>query len=195
MDVAPRRPMTVAEFLDWEERQPTKYEFDGLRPVGMVGVTVEHSSVQANLLAGLTNQLRGKPCRAHGSDVKIRVAGRIRYPDALVVCTPVPRGTTVVSEPVVVFEILSPSSEHTDLVLKNEEYRATQSIQHHVVLEQTNAGALVFSRKGEDWVSEVVSGADGVLRLLAIGVEMRLAEVYEGIDLPPEQDRGREKAV
>ena len=180
--------MTVAEFLEWEERQPTKYEFDGFRPVAMVGVTVEHSAVQMNLLAGLTNHLRGKPCRPHGSDVKIRVADRIRYPDALVVCTPMPRGTTVITEPVVVFEILSPSSEHTDLLLKNEEYRATLSIQHYVVLEQTNAGALVFSRRGEEWISEVVSGANAVLRLPAIGIAFALAEIYQGVPLLPEQD-------
>ncbi len=188
MNVALRRPMTVAEFLDWEERQPTKYEFDGFAPVAMVGVSTTHSTIQVNLLAALLNRLGGSPCRPHGSDLKVSVAGRIRYPDAQVVCTPVPGATTVVAEPVVVFEILSVSSEHRDLVVKHAEYRATASIRHYVVLEQAQAGVLVFSRKGEDWTAETLGGDDAVLRLPAIGVQIPLAELYAGVVFELGQD-------
>ena len=175
MNVALRRLMTVAEFLDWEERQPTKYEFDGFQPVAMVGVTNAHSIIQSNLIVALGSRLRGTPCQAHGSDFKISVAGRIRYPDAMVVCTPVAADAKLTADPVVLFEILSDSSGHTDLVLKNLEYRETPSVQHYVVLEEKQAGVIVFSRKGEDWVSEALSGDDALLRLPAIGIEVREA--------------------
>ena len=178
--------MTVAEFLDWEERQPTKYEFNGFRPVAMVGVTNAHSIIQSNLIVALVTRLRGTPCRAHGSDFKISVAGRIRYPDAMVVCTPLAPNDKFTATPSVIFEILSEGSGHTDLVLKNLEYRDTSSVQHYVVLEQTQAGVIVFSRKGEDWASEALSGRDAVLRLPAIGITVTLAGIYEDVPLTPE---------
>src|SRR5450755_372259 len=128
MSVAVQLPMTLAEFLAWEERQELRYEFDGFQPVAMVGVTRAHATIQGNLLISLGNRLRGIRCRAFGSDLKIDVAGSIRYPDAFVACTPGAGNQTVVSDPVVVFEILSQGSALTDRVIKNSEYRQTESI-------------------------------------------------------------------
>jgi Uma2 family endonuclease len=135
MNVALRRPMTVTEFLAWEEQQEPRYEFDGFKPVAMVGVTRAHATIQGNLLVFLGNRLRGTRCRAFGSDLKIGVAGSIRYPDVFVARTPGAGSQTVVSDPVVVFEILSQGSALTDRVIKNSEYRQTESILRHVMLE------------------------------------------------------------
>ena len=74
------KPMTLEAFLEWESRQDRKYEFEGFRPVAMTGGTAEHSQIQFNLLGLLFNLLRGHRCRGHGSELKIQVAGRIRYP-------------------------------------------------------------------------------------------------------------------
>src|SRR5271154_1198352 len=101
----------------------------------MVGVTHAHSAIQRNILIALGNQLRGKPCRPHGSKLKIEVAGRIRYPDAFVVCTPKANTDKIVTYPVVIFEILSDGSGHQDRITKNEEYRLTPSVQRYVMLE------------------------------------------------------------
>ncbi len=182
MNVTLRKFMTLEQFLAWEERQELKYEFDGFQPVAMTGGTFEHAAIQINLILALGNRLRGKPCRAIGSELKIEVAGRIRHPDAFVVCTPVPRGTHVVRDPVVVFEILSPSTTHTDLVLKSAEYQATPSIKLYVILEQDHAGAQVFRRRGADWIAETVKD-DDILHLPEIGIEIPLAEIYADVAL------------
>lgn len=121
--------MTLRQFLAWEERQPLRYEFDGFQPVAMTGGTAAHSAIQRNILHALTGRLRGKPCQPYGNDLKIEVVGRARYPDAFVVCMPVAPRQTVVTDPVVVFEVLSDGTANTDLVEKNAEYRATPSIQ------------------------------------------------------------------
>jgi len=164
-------------------RQEIRHEFDGFRPVAMTGGTSEHSGIERNLAVALGSRLRGRTCQFFGSNLKIEVAGRIRYPDGLVVCTPVARGTLVVANPVVVFEILSESTAHVDLVEKNAEYRATPSIQRYVILQQTHAAAIVFARKGEDWVVDVVAGGDGVLSLPEVGIELPLAELYADVTL------------
>ena len=183
MNVALSKQMLLREFLAWEEQQPRKWEFNGFEPVAMVGVSLAHAAIQANLITALRNRLKGKPCRPYGSDLKIEVAGRIRYPDAFVVCTPVPPDATVVKEPVVVFEILSGSSANRDLVTKNAEYRATPSIQRYVILEQTDAGAMVFARKGDDWVSSLASGDDAIIEMPEIGTDIPLAELYADVEL------------
>ena len=190
MNVALRRPVTLDEFLAWERRQELRYEFDGTRAVAVTGGTVEHSVVATNLVRALEDRLRGKPCRAFRGDLKVVVAGRIRYPDAMVTCSPVPRGTDVIPEPVVVFEVLSASTAATDRIEKNEEHRLTPSIRCYVMLEQTRRAATVFARAGDDWVGHVLTG-DAVLAMPEIGVDLPLAEVYAGIefatdDLPPE---------
>ena len=172
--------MTVAEFLEWEERQEDRWEFDGFEPVAMTGGTSRHSTIQVNVLGELHQRLRGKPCRPHGSDLKIYAAGSIRYPDAFVVCLPVDGRATVVYEPVVVFEILSPSTAFTDRGAKNEEYRDTPSIQRYIMLEQDRQAATVFTRAADDWVGHIQSG-DTVLDMPEIGISIPLAELYEGV--------------
>jgi Uma2 family endonuclease len=178
------KPMTLDAFLEWESRQELKYEFDGFQPVAMTGGTAEHSQIQFNLLGLLFSGLRGHRCRGHGSELKIQVAGRIRYPDAFIVCSPVPRGATVVHDPVVVFEILSPSTSDTDHFDKNLEYRDTPSIRRYVMVEQSRRGATVFSRNGDDWVGHVLTGDDD-LALPEVGITLPMAELYEGVTFPP----------
>ena len=86
------------------------------------------------------------------------------------------------------FEILSESTANTDLIEKNAEYRATPSIRRYVILDQTHAAAIVFVREDEHWLSEIIAGADAVLRMPEIGVEIPLAELYEGVGLSGTKD-------
>lgn len=115
-------PMTLGEFLAWEDGQEVKHEFDGFGPIAMAGGTSAHAAIQRNLAVALTVRLRGKPSQFYGSDLKIEVRGRIRYPDGFVVCSPLPGSTKVVRDPVVIFEVMSESSSSTDLITKNHEY-------------------------------------------------------------------------
>jgi Uma2 family endonuclease len=184
MSVAQVHPMGLTEFLAWEERQELKYEFDGYAPVAMVGVTRAHSEIQRNILIALGTRLRGKQCHSHGSELKIEVVGRIRYPDAFVVCTPGETTDTVVTDPVVIFEIISNESDHRDRITKNEEYRLTPSVQRYVMLEQAEPAAMVFAREGERWVGTLHKGA-AILAMPEIGIEIPLAEFYEGLAFTP----------
>ncbi|HEY2616511.1 MAG TPA: Uma2 family endonuclease [Acetobacteraceae bacterium] len=185
MSVALKNPMSLGDFLDWENRQEFKYEFDGFQPVAMTGVTTAHAAIQRNLLGLLFNRLRGHRCQAYGSDLKIQVAGRMRYPDAFIVCSPITPGATVIDDPVVVFEILSPGTSYQDRIEKNREYRATPSIRRYVILEQTRPAATVYARAGDDWVADVLVG-EAELTLPEIGSSISLSEVYEGVPFPSE---------
>jgi Uma2 family endonuclease len=189
MSVALRRPMSLDAFLDWEQTQETRWEFDGVAPVAMTGGTAEHAAIQLNLYLAVGGRLRGKACRLFTADMKIQAAGSIRYPDAFVSCTKLPRGALVVTDPVVVFEILSPTTAGTDFGVKNEEYRDTPSIRRYVMLAQDRKHATVFERIGGDWVGHIVSG-DTVLLMPEIGIEVPLAELYAGVSFGGEAEPG-----
>ena len=189
MNAPLRQPMPVDRFLDWEERQELRHEFDGVRALAMTGGTSEHDRISLNLAASLVARLRGKPCRPCGSNLKIEAAGSIRYPDAFVACAPVPRGTTVIRDPVVIFEVPSKGTARTDRIIKNREYAATASVRRYVMLEQDEIAATMFERVGEDWLGRIL-GADAVIAMPEIDIEIPLAELYEGLDLTSPTDEG-----
>jgi Uma2 family endonuclease len=188
MNVALRKPMTLAEFLAWEERQELRYEFDGVRLIAMTGGTVGHATIQANLAAALIPRLRGMPCRFYGSDLKFLTAeGTVRYPDGMVVCTPVDRKAKLVENPTVVFEVLSPSTTDTDRIEKAREYEATPSVRRYVMLEQDSVAAVVYARGADAWTHEILI-ADATLALPEIDLAFPLAELYEGIAFEPRDE-------
>ncbi len=191
MSVALRRPMTLLEFLDWEERQDLRFEFDGTQPQAMTGDTFEHDAIQVNLVSALKNRLKGKPCRVHGSNLKVEVMGHIRYPDGYVTCGPVQRRQTVAQDPIVIFEVLSKSTAAKDGGIKNREYAATRSVRRYVMLEQVEVGGTMFERIEDDWVGHILA-PDAVIRMPEIGIELPLAELYDGLDLtnPPDDETG-----
>lgn len=178
------KPVTVEEFLDWEERQEERYEYDGVTVHAMTGGTAAHAAIQVNLLSVLRSRLKGKPCRPFGSELKLKLGSSVRYPDAFVVCAPDKPTATHVTEPVVIFEVLSESTAWRDLGVKNMEYQATPSVRRYVALHQTTVAAEIFYRaEGGDWKHQFLSG-DGALAMPEIDVSISLSEIYEDVALP-----------
>lgn len=184
MNVALRRPMTVAEFLVWEEDQEERWEFDGFQPVAMVGSTLENCVICSNLVAALRPKLRGTPCRVFSEAVKILADQSIRYPDVFIACGPAPLGAVVASDPVVVFEVESPGTSHVDHGRKNAEYRATPSILRYVIVAQNTVSVHVWERRGPDWIGTLLTGPEARLELPEIDAVLTLAEIYEDVTIP-----------
>ena len=175
--------MTPGQFLDWERLQDERWEFDGHRPVAMNGGTIEHATITANILTALTNRLRGSPCRPLGPTTKVQTGPGYRYPNALVTCTRAPRGTDIALEPRVLFEVMSPSTEVTDVTTKLLEYRGIASVQRYVVLSQDAAMATVYCRTANQWtVTQLLAGE--MLSMPEIGIEIPVSELYADVELP-----------
>jgi Uma2 family endonuclease len=185
MSHAVRQPrMSRAEFFDWAETQDERYEFDGFAPVAMTGGTLTHSIIMLNAQAALRARLKGF-CRSFGPDAGVRTVGEtVRYADAVVSCSPFDGGAYEVPNPIVVFEVLSPSSGHADRIVKLLEYRAVASLRRYVIVEYASIGATVHARDvaGAEWTTTAVAG-DGGLLLPEIGIEIPLAELYAGTAL------------
>jgi Uma2 family endonuclease len=183
MSTVVRKPMTIEAFLAWEEHQEPRWEFDGFAPVAMTGGSNEHEAIGTRLRTLLDTALFGKPCRVRGPTMKIEVAGRIRYPDAFVFCSDAFRGQTVITDPVIVFEVLSPSTSRIDRIEKLREYQATPSIRRYVLLEQDAIAATIYLKRDDTWIVSVVTG-DTMLTMPEIDTEISLADIYRDVELP-----------
>jgi Uma2 family endonuclease len=184
MNAPLRKPWTQEEFLSWAEAQETRYEFDGFQPVAMTGGNLDHSRIFGNLFTGLKTRLRGTPCEPLGPDAGVEtVNNAVRYPDALVTCTKGDGKSRLVPGVVVVFEVLSPTSGREDRIVKVREYAAVPSIRRYVIVESSGIGLMVLDRQSPDevWKTTVLT-ADDTLRMPEIGIEIPVAEIYEGID-------------
>ena len=177
--------MTRDQFFDWAEAQDARYEFDGFQPVAMTGGNLNHNDIALNLHHALRTRLRGTRCRARGLDAGVATIGdTVRYPDGVVTCSPAQGVSRLVPDPVVVFEVISPTSGHIDRIVKVREYAAIDSIRRYVIVESASVGLTVYDRRdaGQKWTGTTLT-ADDILPLPDIGVEIPVAELYEGVDL------------
>jgi Uma2 family endonuclease len=182
MNVALRRPiMSLEEFQVWESGLEDRWEFDGYEPQAMVGGTSAHNQIVGAVEFALRQRLKS-PCRVYREAMRLRLAHTIRYPDLMVVCTPVANDATEITDPIVVIEVLSAGTFRTDRIAKNREYEAAPSIRRYILLEQDAIAAEVYAREGDRWVRSTVTG-DGVLAMPEIGVEIPLADAYLGLEL------------
>jgi Uma2 family endonuclease len=195
MTIALRKTWTQAQFFPWAEAQDERYEFDGVQPVAMTGGTVNHNRVMWGLHRALDNRLprggRGA-CEPLGPDAGVETVNKaVRYPDALVTCSKVQGEDRLVPGVVAVFEVLSPRSGRIDRIVKLGEYAAVPSIRQYVILESARIGLTVFEREGPDeaWRTTDLTNGD-TLRMPEIGIEIPVADIYEGITFP-EQDEAK----
>jgi Uma2 family endonuclease len=198
----PKR-MTVAEYLAHERVAEYKSDFiDGrLYPVhdpfgppdaaAMAGASREHNRVKDNLVGELYAQLRTCGCQSFSSDQRVRVSptGRFNYPDIVIVCDP-PRYAAddrdALVNAQVVIEILSPSTESYDRGLKFAGYRRQPSIREVVFVAQAEPRVERFVRQPDGtWVLTVFDDPAGEITLASVPVRVLLADVYRGVDLPP----------
>jgi Uma2 family endonuclease len=180
---------SVEAFLDWVEVQPGKWELiDGVaRPRGgvtemMAGGTRTHALIARNALVALAARLGVGPCQAYGSDFAVRLGPlRTAFPDVSVSCEPEADGSDRATDsPVVIVEVLSPSTASYDLGDKASAYRRVPSLRHLVLVRQDRIGVQHFHREveGQEFGLTEIDQVDGRLALTAIGVEIALADLY-----------------
>ncbi len=187
-----RKRFTAAEYYALEHDATYKSDYYDGEIFDRSGGTSDHSLITSNLLIAIGQRLKGKTCRAYESNMRLKTAatGLRTYPDVSVYCAPLeydpedPKKTTAMN-PTVVFEVLSPSTEGHDRGIKAASYRQVDSLKAHVLVSQDRAWLEIHERQPNgDWAIHDVNGLDASARLDAIGVELPLAEIYGGVELP-----------
>lgn len=178
-----KRYWTVEEYLAYELETDIKHEFIDGEIYAMAGGTKKHSIITHNLGVELGLQLRkSKTCQGFESNMRVRITDiRYVYPDMTVVCGEAifsDEEETMLTNPTLVVEVLSPSTEKYDKSTKLDFYRSLASVQAYLMLEQDRAHAILYTREKSGWHLEDYHGLDAVVPLEAIGCELKLAEAY-----------------
>lgn len=183
--------MTADEFLAWDETQTVKHEFVRGEVFMMTGGVDHNYTVAGNLYIALRQHLRGTPCRIYGSDVKLRVeaADCYFYPDLMVTCSALDAADRLIKrEPVLVVEVLSPSTAAFDRGEKFADYRQLASLREYLLVDVTRRRCDLH-RKGTDglWVLHPTQGEDA---LVLASVELTLPAAHLWADLEPDGPPG-----
>ncbi|MBL8917528.1 MAG: Uma2 family endonuclease [Myxococcaceae bacterium] len=176
--------MSYEEYVRLEAATPeTKHEFLRGQVWAMAGGTPEHALYASNLLRHIGNLLSGKPCSPFGSDLRVRIdaTDRTTYPDAIVICGPRALSTTdplAVTNPVVIVEVTSDSTEADDRGEKFAHYRHVSSLKEYVIVSHRQRRIEVYRRDGNTWTLREYRPREEV-ELASLGVRLPVDAVYD----------------
>ncbi|MGL6096962.1 MAG: Uma2 family endonuclease [Fimbriiglobus sp.] len=203
--------ITVGEYLEIERASLERHNYlDGIvfpvdGPVAMAGESNAHGDISTNIVISLGGQLKGKPCRVKSKDTRVRsgklgpwnpraTAGMYSYPDVIVVCgepTFHDERTDILTNPAVILEVLSPSTELFDRVEKFARFREwNPSLTNYLLVSQDTPRVEQYTRQSDGrWWYECSTGLDASVTTPSIGCTLRLADIYDRVTFPaPDPD-------
>ena len=192
-------PMTPEEFLVWERAAETKHEYADGKLYSMAGTSRQHVRICVNVVRYLANATAGTTCEAFNNDLRVWVPRRraYNYPDAVVVCGEaqfLDNEFDTLLNPVLIIEVLSPSTARRDVLTKFSDYRSLDSFAEYVVIAQDERSILHYvKRKDGIWAIQDVGDE---LSLVTVPCVMTLDEIYERVEFPadPANSSKEEKA-
>ena len=182
--------MNADEYEEWEEGQPERHEFYNGHVYAMAGGSEPHARIISNLHFRLRSALGGRGCTVYTEALRVRVepSGLYTYPDLSVVCEPpafASEKKTTLTNPLVLVDVLSPSTSKYDEGAKLDFYVGIPSLRAYVLVWQDYASVRVLEREpGGEWTFRLSAGLDASARVEALGAEIALADVYEGVTFP-----------
>ncbi len=179
-----RAPMTLAELTEVERETDTRHELvDGVA-YAMVGGSANHGAVVNGTVIAFGNRL-SRPCQVFSESTRLHIRTDLSddyvYPDVMVVCDPTDRAKGHRERPVLLAEVLSPSTEATDRGRKFQLYRAIPSLEHYLLIDQNRMQVECFDRR-TGWTPRSVAG-DAPLDLSALSLSIPVRDFYAQADL------------
>jgi Uma2 family endonuclease len=187
MSSAALKRMSWEEYVEHERHAVEKSEFFDGEMFAMAGGSYNHSLVGTNFCGEARNALKGSGCRVHGSDMRVLCpTGLGTYPDASIVCgEPEFQGQKqeTLLNPIVIVEVLSPTTEAYDRGRKFEHYQSIPSLKEYVIISQDHVRIEHFARRQAtgQWLLTTMSDPAGSCELPTLGVALSIAEIYAGV--------------
>lgn len=184
----PQKYYSPEEYLALEETAEYRSEYYRGEIFAMSGGSANHNRICGNLYLALRERLEDKPCEAFITDMRLHVRKNslYTYPDVMVVCGRIAyiKGRTdTITNPVVIIEVLSESTQAYDRGAKFELYRAIETLQDYVLVDQARVHVEYFHRLEDSrWLLAEFNELEAVLRLEAIAVEIPLSRVYQRVE-------------
>lgn len=177
-----------ADYLALEASSNVKHEFLEGQIYGMAGGTPEHAALTAAVSGLLFAQVRAGRCRVHDADLRVRVleTGLATYPDVTIVCGPRerdPEDQNAVTNPTLIVEVLSRSTEEYDRGDKFEHYKRIPSLRQYVLVPYREREIEVWTRTNDGWEKSCSRPGERAT-LESIGAELDVNELYEAAEEP-----------
>lgn len=192
MTAQPLRSLTEQEYIDSERTSLIKHEYYKGHVYAMTGASRTHNLIAGNTLASLHSQIRRKPCQVFPSDMRVKVhkTGLYTYPDLVLICGE-PQFTDdaldTLLNPLVLIEILSPSTERYDRGLKFQHYRTIETLQDYILIAQDSYHIEHYARQEHgQWLFQEAVGIEAHIAIESIDSILVLADVYEKVSIAPE---------
>jgi Uma2 family endonuclease len=184
----PRR-YTVEEYLASEEQSEVRHEYFDGEVFAMAGAEVSHNLIGLNFAASFRQALRGRPCRTvmEGVQLAVQEGRHYTYPDVMVTCDPADQqAKRILRAPVLLIEVLSPSTAEYDRGRKFNQYKQLPSLQHYLLVSQTSWLVEWYRREANNiWSFTPLVEADDALVIPDLNINLTVAEIYEGTDVAP----------
>lgn len=182
------RKITEEAYLAAEREAATRSEFVGGNILPMAGASEAHRDITTNIASEMHSQFRGRPCKVWSSETRVNISatGAYVYPDIVAICgerlyKDEVRDTLL--NPMVVMEVLSPSTERYDWGEKAALYRRLASLTDYVWVAQDKVHVEHYVRQSDDrWLLDEFRDFTDVLRLESLGIALSLAEIYAGVE-------------
>jgi Uma2 family endonuclease len=176
--------LTPAEYLEWEARQEFRHEYVDGEVYAMTGGSVNHGEIAANFITILRSNLQASGCRVLTSDVKVEVMASksFLYPDISVTCNDRDRtATKFISNPCLIVEILSPSTEAYDRGDKFKLYRRSTSLQEYVLVDTNEISVDLYRRTQQNRWELISYVAGDSVELESINLTFPIERIFENI--------------
>ena len=178
------KPMTLDEFLRWDDGTETHYELIGGFPVAMAPPAEAHRILAMRLGSRIDAALsKRRPCNAQIEAGVIRADRADTYfeADIAATCEGNEAGRQAVKDPFLIVEILSPSTERHDRRVKLPAYRQIATVQEIVLIASDGLYAELHRRAGGQWITEILRVREAAIALTSVGIEVSMSDLYEGI--------------
>lgn len=172
--------LSIEDYLQGELRSDVRHEYLQGYIYAMVGTSKQHNLIALALASALRSKLKASSCRVFMSDVKVKVADIFFYPDLLISCSENELSPYYETDPVVVIEVLSPSTEDKDRFYKRLVYQRLESLREYVLVEQDKMQVEVYRRLDEGWMLESYANGD-VVSFESISFTMPIEEIYADV--------------
>jgi Uma2 family endonuclease len=189
MNAMTQPTMTLEQFLAWENDQAERHEFYKGEVFGMVGGRRVHGIAVVNLVNALATALKGTPCRVFSESMKVQVADdTILYPDLFVTCDRADLRTELIfRSPTLVMEVLSPSTQGYDRSQKFALYRRIATLREYFLIDPDSRRVECFRLDSTgQWIFHDLSESPELVAT-SIGVSVPLAELFAGLESPPDE--------
>ncbi len=184
-----RKYITEEEYLKSEREALEKHEYFDGEIFDMAGTSEEHANISSNINISLGTQLKKRPCKSYQSDLRVHIpaTGLYTYPDVIVVCgKPEMLEDTyldTILNPVLIVEVLSPSTADYDKGTKFDHYRTIETLQEYVLVWQDKKRVARYTKQSdESWILRDFIGEDAAIDLSSIECQLTIEDIYDKVD-------------